>query len=306
VIAAFQNETGHAVPGILRGVDLMLVRKPAAVELLIAARGVKAGRHALYQDTDRLIKWAQLTNWAWNFTAFAFVALTLGDLLPAGPAAPWRSFREVLGAPFVVGDIWGNLPGRCVALTFAITAVTYYINIFATLAPRRCPDRIGKVADKMARPCLPVALFAGVLVTMLYDPDAWPFCAGIAGVVVVLTNYSHHKLAERARATGVDLSTNTVSSRFFMANFAEWWSQAGYYSASLFVIGILLGFGWAQDGPVYAVLVCLINMLAMYRSNCTKLAPWVRGNLSRAVCTLERTANIPSPLETPATTPADR
>ncbi len=44
------------------------------------------------------------------------------DLLPAKLAALYNH-------PFVVGDVFGNLPGRMVALTFGMVATTYYANI---------------------------------------------------------------------------------------------------------------------------------------------------------------------------------
>lgn len=291
LVATFQAQTGSAALGVVRGFDLMSrVRKPHVVELLEAAR-LKTSDKGGYQDTARLIKWAQVTNWLWAFSAVAFIALTLGDVLPAGLTGPWKSYRDVLDAPFQVGDFWDNLAGRAVALTSAITAVTYYMNIYATLAPRRVRASAGRLADLVARPIVPIGHWTGVLVIMLYSPDAWAISAGLATAPAVLNNYLHLRLAREARDEGKCFSFDRSSTRYFLSNFAEWWRLLAYYGGTVVIIGCCLAAGLVEDAWFYAVIVCFINVQKMYRLNCTRLAPAVRGNLSRAICTLQRAAS---------------
>jgi hypothetical protein len=222
----------------------------------------------------------------------AFVALTLADLRFAGIEPTVKQFQEATGAAFSVGDFWKNLPGRLVALTFGLTAVTYYVNNFAMLAPRRLGSRLGKASDAAMR-ATAIGLTVPILWALVYDPQAWPLCSGIGTLLVVLNNYLALQFAERANDVGARFSTSGLSGkRFVEEGFKEWWTQMGSYSLAMIGIGVLLLTRAAHDEPIYAVLVVFINVLKMYRLNCVRMAPQVRGSLSRDIFTLRRSGRL--------------
>ena len=63
--------------------------------------------------------------------------------------------------------------------------------------------------------------------------------------------------------------------------FRGWGELMLWYSLGLCAIGVMLRVGVASDVWVYAGAVVAVNLLKLYKSNCTALAPYARGNLSR-------------------------
>ena len=190
--------------------------------------------------------------------------------------------------PVHVGQFWHNLPGRLVALTFAMTAVTYYVNNFGTLSPARLGGRLMRASDYTMR-ATAVGLYFPILWTMLYDPQAWPLCSGLGTLLVVLNNYLALRVAERGEEVGTAFTTLGGGGRRFIDDiFSEWWVLMFAYSAFMTIIGILLILHVAHDAWLFAILVVAINIIKMYRLNCVAFAPQVRGWLSREILTLRR------------------
>ena len=169
------------------------------------------------------------------------------DLLPAKLAALYNH-------PFVVGDVFGNLPGRMVALTFGMVATTYYANIFAPLQVTELRSRL----QLFANVCMRVnafSYFTPIMLAIVWDPHWWPWCAFIGTLFPALNNFVCKKVAE----TGALRSRSEFSveglyeTDRFLWSFGEWWLLMGAYSLVIGTIGILLHTGWAKDEAVYAL-----------------------------------------------------
>jgi hypothetical protein len=105
----------------------------------------------------------------------------------------------------------------------------------------------------------------------------------------VLNNYLALQMTREAERVGARFSTRGPEGRLFVLDqFEEWWRLMGAYSLAMILVGALLLFKVAHDEKVYAGLVVAINVLKMYRLNCVKLAPRVRGNLLRDIFTICR------------------
>ena len=301
VMKAFETRTGSTGFGLLKGwAVLRFWRNAQLLSMLDVGEMEREIQDDAYRDLPALAIWARAAIIAWSLIWTAFGALTLADLhlVVFYPVA--QQFSDALGKPFTVGAFWGNLPGRLVAVTFALTCVTYYVNNFALISPKRC----GKPkTENVMRACV-LVLPLPVLWTLLFHPHAWPLCSGLGTLLVVLNNYLSLQIANEAEEVGTRFSTRGSEGRLFIRDqFEEWWRLMGYYSLTMILIGVLLIVKAAHDEPVYAGEVVAINVLKMYRLNCVKLAPKVRGSLSRDILTLCRAQHlkkrgIPAPLET--------
>ena len=286
MITAYEDRTGSSGFGLLKSWAVLKFWKNAQLlNMLDAARVEREVQDHAYRDMPTLAIWTTIALGAWALVLTGFGILTLADLhvVIFEPAA--RQFSEAIGNPFRVGDFWGNLPGRAVATTFALTCVTYYVNNFSLISPRRCGRRWTEIVMRACAIILPLP----VLWALLVHPRAWPLCSGIGTLLVVLNNYLALQLTKTAEDVGTRFSTRGPEGRLFvLEQFEEWWRLMGAYSLSLILVGVLLLTGDAHDEKVYAGLVVAINVFKMYRLNCVKLAPRVRGNLLRDIFTIER------------------
>jgi serine/threonine protein kinase len=289
VLELYERRTTANGFGVLRGVGLLkLFRNTQLLNLFDAAKAVEEPVDDAYKDFPALAKWAVVAMGCWALALAAFVTLTLADLGWVQVAPGVEQLADMTNAKFDVGDFWANLPGRLVALTFSLTAVTYYVNNFSTLSPKRLRVRIG-TASEVAMRATAIGLMFPIMWAMLYDPQAWPLCAGIGTMLVVLNNFLALRIAIQAHGAGSRFSTRSaMGDRFITDVFKEWWLLMGAYSLSMVAIGILLIHGIAHDATIFAVLVVFINVAKMYRLNCVETAPQVRGCLSRDILTLRR------------------
>jgi len=303
VLEIYESRTNARGFGLLRGMSLFKLRhNPQLENLFDVARQVEEPVDDAYADFPTLARWAVVAMACWGLALSTFIAFTLADL---GWAAvePWvRQLAEGIGAKSEVGDFWGNLPGRMVALTFSLTAVTYYINNFSTLSPKRLRVRIGDVSEVVMR-ATSIGLVFPIMWAMVYAPDAWPLCAGVGTMLVVINNFLALRIAIKGNRVGWRFSTRrAVGDRFITDVFTEWWVLMGAYSLSMLAIGVLLMAGLAHDATIFAVLVVAINVAKMYRLNCIQNAPQVRGCLARDILTLRRAdelraRGVPAPIE---------
>lgn len=129
-----------------------------------------------------------------------------------------------------------------------------------------------------------------VLWAIVWNPQAWPLCCGFGTLPVVANNFLTLRVAQSANDEARHhFSTHSVTwERFVKESYSEWWKIMGLYSVAFIVIGFLLNLGIAQDAGIFAVLVCITNIFKIYRLNCVRLAPQVRGWLSRSLLTLRR------------------
>jgi hypothetical protein len=296
VMRAYEARTGSSGFGLLRGWAVLRFWKNSQLLNMLAASEIEREIHDdAYRDMPRLAIWARVALAAWGLTLTAFGVLTFADLhvVVFYPAA--QQFSKAIGQPFTVGDFWANLPGRAVAVTFALTCVTYYVNNFSLISPARCGRQLAEYVMRACACLLPIP----VLWALLYDPRAWPLCSGVGTMLVVFNNYLALRLTRHAEDLGTRFSTRGPEGRLFvLEQFEEWWRLMGAYSFCMILIGVLLLTKVAHDEAVYAGLVVAINVFKMYRLNCVKLAPRVRGNLLRDIFTICRDQRLTA-LEVP-------
>ncbi|HEY7456457.1 MAG TPA: protein kinase [Solirubrobacterales bacterium] len=293
VLELYEDQTEGSGFGLLRGLDLIKIyKRTQPMNLVKAGKEIEEPVDGTYEDFPALARWALLAMLCWVLTLSSFLALTAADL-GLTTLKPWvEQLAELTHARFEVGPshFWHNLPGRLVALSFGLTAVTYYINNFATLSPKRLEVRIGQISEVLMRSSA-VVLVIPIMIAMVYNPDAWPLCAGFGTLLVVLNNFVSLRIAGHAYDTRRQrrfTPQDDAGYRFINDVFTEWWLLMGWYSISLIAIGILLLEGEASDAGVFAILVIVANVVKMYRTNCVQTAPQVRGCLSRAMLTLRR------------------
>jgi serine/threonine protein kinase len=294
VLALYEKQTQGMGFGLLRGKALLLAYKNTqAANLFQAGQATREPVDDTYRDFPTLARWAVLSMACWAVVLTSFVALTAADL-DLKVLSPWiGQLRDATGAHFEVGDFWGNFWGRVVALTFGLTAVTYYVNNFSTLSPRRLGTRIGWLSELLMRGTSFLLVFP-ILLAMVYAPHSWALCAGVGTLLVVLNNFVALRIASRAVAVSERLFTprSAAGRRFVNDVFKEWWLLMGCYSLAMIAIGLLLTTGKAEDEKVFAVLAIVANIVKLYRTNCVETAPQVRGCLSRAFLTLRRAARL--------------
>jgi serine/threonine protein kinase len=303
VLEIYEKRTTARGFGLLRGWGLLkIVNNDQLKNLFEVANQVEEPVDDAYADFPTLARWAVVAMGCWAVTLSAFTFYTLADIGWA-PVVPWvTQLAEAIDAHFRVGDFWGNLPGRLVALTFGLTAVTYYINNFSTLSPKRLGVRMGRASEMVMR-ATSLGLVFPIMWAMVYAPHAWPICAGIGTMLVVVNNFLALRIAIKGNRVGWRFSTRrAVGDRFINDVFKEWWVLMGAYSLSMIAIGLLLLTGVAHDEAIFAVCVVAINVAKMYRLNCVETAPQVRGSLSRDILTLRRddelqARGIPAPVE---------
>jgi serine/threonine protein kinase len=297
VMSTYAERSGSSGFGLLRGFGLVKFYSNAQVmNLLTTGKKNKEPVDDSYKDFPALGWWAGVSIFCWSVVLISFIFLTFYDLDPKVTPTIVSQLTEWTDARFEIGAFWANLPGRVVALTFGITAVTYYVNDFSMLSPKRVGRRIGNLSEAVMRGTA-IFLAFPTLWAIVHEPTAWPVCAAIGTSLVVVNNFLALCVAKRAFEVGTRFSTrNAAGDRFINEIFKEWWRLMGAYSLGLLVIGVLLIDGVAHDEGVYAVLVVVINIAKMYRLNCIELAPRVRGCLSRDILTLRRADRQPRPL----------
>jgi serine/threonine protein kinase len=298
VLNVYEERTGSSSFGTLRGIGLLKGWNNEQVKNLVQApKRLKDPVDDSYAHFPTLSVWAALALAAWSLELTAFVAFTLADLTYGsaslrgiGPIT--KAALSLLHARFTAGDFLGNLAGRAVALTFGITLVTYYINNYAVLSPRDVEGKRALWTEVVMRSTA-VSLFIPVMLLIVWDPAEWALLSGASTLLIVVNNYLTLTLAKRANRIGQIFSTRGVAGdRFINEIYREWWILMGAYSGGLLVVGVASIFYPSKVVGVLAILVCVINLGKMYRLNCTKTSPQVRGNLARDFLTLRRVAAI--------------
>jgi hypothetical protein len=185
---------------------------------------------------------------------------------------------------------WYGVLVRLVVLSFGATAVRYYLDIFAPLTVRPLRVTPGRRMAEFVMRLTEVGAAPLVLVLYLWFLNDWLIGFSVATAWIALNNRLSWRLASRLSDRGErELSTVAKSDLSqSLGVFSQWWWLMACYSAMLLAFGIaargsLHGFTWAL-----AVMVIVLNILKLYRSNCGKLAPGVRASLHRAFITGQR------------------
>ncbi|MCA1697146.1 MAG: hypothetical protein LC749_21880, partial [Actinobacteria bacterium] len=213
------------------------------------------------------------------------------------PQIPWTISAVPYGT--------GNLPGRLVALTFALVATRYYLNIFSTLSCRSQGGRLAATTEIVMRG-VPVIFVVVVVVANATDPRLWPLFSA-AAVWAALNNWLCHSLAARnlRLAKGTGSTTLGEDVKADVDEYGTWWWLMLAYSAGLGALAVAFALGIARDQLVDALAVALgINIVKLYVGNCGKLAPTVRACLGRAFSAGDR-LSMSRQVETARTMGAD-
>lgn len=194
----------------------------------------------------------------------------------------WLEIAAMLPHDFEIGRVWKNLPGRCVALTFGLVAARYYANIFSTIHVTVLNYPLERLANFMLR-INAVSYLIPILLAIVWNPHWWPWCAAVGTLFPALNNLVCWLSIRDAtqKAEGVFSTSYSAHTEDFILRYFEWSVQMFLYSALIFIIGVLLHFGLAQDDAVYGYFVSAINYFKLYRNSCGSEAPVVFGNLSR-------------------------
>jgi len=243
-----------------------------------------------YTEAGKELFFASTLNAFFQTTiVFSFIAYTLADMKYAWfpewniPLAN-ELIATVAALPraFQLGDIWTNLPGRLVGLTFGLVAARYYSNLFASIKVTAKNDFYRDITNLFLRSnCL--SYFLPVMIAIVWYPPWWPWCSFFGSLFPAIANwFSWHSAKFGARRAEKTFSlSGYYDNEFFLGYFRESWVLMGSYSVGIGMIGVALHQGWAVDEKIYAYAVCITNMAKIYRNNCSSEAPYVSGNLAR-------------------------
>jgi len=292
VLELYDANTSGTGFGLLRGRGLIRLWFNAQVHnLLETGEAIRDPVDESYQDYPRLARWGQWAGVLWALAIGTAVALTLVSLGISEPPQWLLSLAGASSGDFDFHSFWPDLLGRLAAVTFALTAVTYYVNCFSMLSPKRLGARIGWASEVMMRG-LPTALAAPIALTIL-RPEYWALCAGVGTLLVAVNNFLALCVASEADRLGGRFSTRTPpGNRFITVEFRQWWRQMLIFSLALLTVGGFIVAGLARDGMIYAVLAVVANIWMVYPIKCVARAPELRGSLARDILTLRRAAQL--------------
>jgi hypothetical protein len=226
---------------------------------------------------------------------FAYTILDINEYFQLDSAIPLSNIlirlTEHIPRNFHIGDLYGNLPGRCIALTFSIVAVRYYANIFASLRLVDFQHWLRPLTNFFLR-AVSVSYFFPIAAAIAYDPQLWPFCSALGAFFPAINNLCCYYCAvSSAKYSSTSFTIEkfhkTETARFLKV-YRSWWVLMTYYSLGLLSIGILLRTKYAADAAVYAYFLSVLNLVQINKNNCTRDAPLVVGHLSRLFFSLRR------------------
>ena len=141
--------------------------------------------------------------------------------------------------------------------------------------------------------------FAAILYAIIVDPKAWAFCSGIGVLWIGVNNHLMSKLTIRAneilagdpRVPDSRLVAESSLITDKLLYFAGWPEMIYYYAGALLLLGVLLMTNVLKDEWFYGlIIVPIVNILKMYKQNCTCDAPSLRSVMERLVAGLRRLA----------------
>ena len=227
-----------------------------------------------------------------------FAADAFRTTLPWGTDLPFRD-------RYSSRSIWDNGCGRLVAVSFAIVAAQYYLNIFSGITTRDARTAFTHRLMEFSMRLNSFVFAIPILVAIIVEPRWWPYCSAIGCAFVAVNNFIVaivSKSVIRTRWVSNPRGAKAPPRRALeflpfgasdLANFAskrdffQWGFLMSAYAAGLAAIGLLSSFDVLQDLGFYAITVVLVNILKLYMGNCTAFAPRVRGPVSR-ILSLER------------------
>ncbi|MEU5156509.1 protein kinase [Glycomyces sp. NPDC021274] len=202
---------------------------------------------------------------------------------------------DIRAADYPIPDAWDNLPVRIVALTYALTGVRLYLNIFADITPHSALRRRGwtglrtAAASFMMR-ATAIYPFVYILFPTLVQRRWWVIFSplGVITVAVLISACLWFARDANARARKAGLSTVPKGEIMTLQRLESWAPAAWLYALPVVIIGIFLYNDRLQDELMYAIAIGLINMGIQFVKNTGSDAPYVRAGLTRAILAAER------------------
>jgi hypothetical protein len=211
----------------------------------------------------------------------------------------WDDVQHLPLHPFPFGwpAGWQDVAIRLVVLTFGLTATRYYLEIFSMLTLTTVRRTAGVLAAQVLMRVMAVGGMAIVLLYLVLDrltsglvSSNWLLYWGVAMGFIFANNLASYQVAMSFVSRGERVfSTIGLSDLHRSVDaFAEWWKLMLAYGGVLCLFDGLIALGLSRDVIPYAILVMLVNILALYRGNCGRKAPGLRATLARAYVTGQR------------------
>jgi predicted acylesterase/phospholipase RssA len=253
------------------------------------ARQIKLGVRANWPASN-LLKWLNLLAYTfWVLELSGFLVLTSADL---GLSTPGGSAAQLIRkyADFRLGNFWGNFPGRLIALSFAYTALMYYMRILSGVTVRR----LGLPWIEICLRLTPIALNAPAMAVIYYDPGWWPIASALGVAAVVIINWTLTLLdrqALQAMRAPFDYPEAAIErAELARSRHRSWWKTSAIYLAIFIALDLCLyRTHILRDEAFYAILLAIgCNFYALYWNSIRKLDRLVRGCLEQSSFVLRR------------------
>jgi serine/threonine protein kinase len=273
-----------AIGFIQEGWSRWVGSKEAAASLESNSPELATAWRARTSDARRLVWHAGLASFFDWFTLAAGVVLIWGDLslhVTLANLLDWQFHWGELVAAWPI--IKARVPGRLVAMTFSLIASRFYLNLYSRMAVRQ----LSRFTDLMLR-SLSWLIYVPFIVGTLFMPQWWAWLSGTGALLVASVNWLCYSLAAQGQDTKTDFDLPPTGTTVnFDGDFGNWGPGMAVYGVLLLFIGWLVWVGWANDGHIYALLTCAVNLWTYY-GVCLKRAPIARANCLRYFSRLER------------------
>ncbi len=280
-------------------VDLYKLREPRR-QFTLFWEGRKNTGDTIIGNAGWLFFWSALCSANWYLTTTVITVWAFRDVGIETFALPVDIANRVFGteglpgidslrAPgYELGATDKNIQALVLAFSFTLVATKYYQSIYSRI---RVAPATGVLAHAAEFAMRFNAVWVGgpILVAVLVQPAWWPWCAAVGYFGTMSNDYCSHRFTERALKLGrKEFSSIPDHINDVMRSYGEWWRIMLIYAFILSFLAYGLTSGKVQDWNIYAGLIVLVNLAKLYPSNCSRLAPTVRGMLARSFVVSER------------------
>lgn len=281
-------------------VDLYKLREPRRQFRLFRAGQRRRGAESIIDDTGWLLFWSAMCSLNWYLTTGVIFLWALRDVGIENFPLPVEVVTKLSGqdglpgidalrvGSYELGLHAVNIQALVLAFSFTLVATKYYQSIYSRLRVQPARGLLAH-ATEFAMRFNSCWVGGPILVAILVNPLWWPWCAAIGYFGTTSNDFFSHRLAERSLRKGLaEFSSIPPHSVDSLRSYGEWWRIMFVYAVILSFLAYGLTIGSVRDWSVYAGLIALVNLAKLYPSNCSRLAPTVRGTLSRCLVLNER------------------
>jgi hypothetical protein len=253
-------------------------------------RETRSAHPAIDQYSGYLLAWSVVCTASWY--AMCTVALVWGlrdvgvDATPTALTAVEQFTHSGSWLPGVA-DWRFSLQSALLAFSIAMAGARFYQNVLASLTARVLPGRLALWTEVFLR-YISFAVLAPGLFGNLVEPHWWPWLSAVGFVPVVITCFLSYTTARHHLKQAKELSTVPTVVDPSLESFGQWWTSMAFMVSGITVFALCLQLRWADDYWLFAVWLCVINVVQIYAIKCAYYAPAVRGALTRAFIAGER------------------